>query len=426
MNKIIMLSIDALNTMDLEFIKTLPNFSMIINNGAVAREVKGVYPTHTYTTHTSLITATYPNKHGISSNYIPKPGSTKPDWFWFYNKIRGKTLIDICNDNNLTTLALLWPVTAKAPISYNLPEIWDPNKKKSQLLLSLLNGSPLFLLKNILKYRHLRDDFKQPYLDNFISKISIDTLSKKDIDFSLIHFTDLDSTRHAHGVHSKESKDALMRIDEKLGNLFDALKKKGEFEKYNFFLFGDHGFLDFNKKININRILKKNKYIIFNNKEELILWKAWGHSCEGSCHIYLSENNQDLYKEVAKLLKKIQSNPIMGIEKVYEKEDFNTLKSTNNPDFILEAKKGYSFTSNWVGAPIEEVSKGVDKHVAAHGYSPNKDDYTSLFLAMGPDIKKNITLDKINIVDIPTTISYLMKSNLDESEGIVIESIIKK
>jgi predicted AlkP superfamily pyrophosphatase or phosphodiesterase len=108
---LIVLSVDALNKHDFDYINQLPNFKDFIENGAYVREVDSVYPSLTYTAHTSIITGTYPDKHGIFTNEIATPSvATKQPWFWFEKDIQVPTLFDYARKANLVTANVLWPV----------------------------------------------------------------------------------------------------------------------------------------------------------------------------------------------------------------------------------------------------------------------------------------------------------------------------
>lgn len=52
--RLYVLSIDSMITEDLEFMKTLPTMSSILDGAAIVSNVISVYPTLTYTIHTSI------------------------------------------------------------------------------------------------------------------------------------------------------------------------------------------------------------------------------------------------------------------------------------------------------------------------------------------------------------------------------------
>src|SRR6266568_7842413 len=107
----------------------IPNIERLLRGGSYAAGVEGVYPTLTYPSHTTLVTGRMPAQHGIYTNLSSRQAGKNPgDWFWFSKAIRVPTLWDEARRARLSTAAVSWPVTAGAPIDWNVPEIWDPQK----------------------------------------------------------------------------------------------------------------------------------------------------------------------------------------------------------------------------------------------------------------------------------------------------------
>ena len=79
-HKLIVISLDALQTCDLDLLETLPYASRWLPDAAIARNVHEVYPTLTYPIHTTLITGVYPETHGIIHNQKASISPTVPDF----------------------------------------------------------------------------------------------------------------------------------------------------------------------------------------------------------------------------------------------------------------------------------------------------------------------------------------------------------
>lgn len=311
--KYIIISIDALRSEDLKFLKTLPNFSKLINHGSVVKKVTSIYPSVTYPCHASIITGCYPDKHGIYNNYLFQPGKDNPDWFWFYKYIKRKTIIDIAIEKNMKVATLFWPVTGGIKLKYNLAEILPHGKYKSQTSVSLKYSSTIFMLKCYLKYGHNLKGISQPYLDNFTTECALDVL-KKGVDLSLIHLVDLDSMRHEFGTNSQESYDALKRHDVRLGQILSLLKEQNTLQDTTLFILGDHSFKDVDYMININSFLRDNNFIKLSSHGELLDYTAYAHKCDGSCEIFVKDSATK--DRILNLLNKSTLNTL-GIKTVY-------------------------------------------------------------------------------------------------------------
>lgn len=140
-HRLIILSLDAVGSEDLGFLKTLPNFKLLFENAAVCEKVESVYPSITYPAHTSIITGKKPVNHGVVNNTLIQPGREKPDWMWQRKYVKGTTLYDEAMKKGYKTAALLWPVTAKSRIHYNLPEVLANRPWQNQVIVSALNGT---------------------------------------------------------------------------------------------------------------------------------------------------------------------------------------------------------------------------------------------------------------------------------------------
>ena len=136
-NRLIVLSLDAVGSMDLPYMNTLPHFRAFFKRAAGCGRVLSVYPSLTYPAHTSIVTGLYPARHGIVNNHKVQPEKRKPDWLWQRRYIRGTTLYDEARKHGLRVAALLWPVTGRAKIRYNLPEVWANQPWENQISVSM-------------------------------------------------------------------------------------------------------------------------------------------------------------------------------------------------------------------------------------------------------------------------------------------------
>ncbi|WDU84334.1 alkaline phosphatase family protein [Caloramator sp. Dgby_cultured_2] len=138
---LIIVSFDAVSKDDFDVIKALPNFSEFLVNANYTFDVEPVYPTLTYPIHVSMMTGKLPRVHGIINNTLIQPRMRRPDWYWERKYIKLDTLFDAAARKGLITAALLWPVTAKANIKYNMPEIFANRPWQNQITVSLSSGS---------------------------------------------------------------------------------------------------------------------------------------------------------------------------------------------------------------------------------------------------------------------------------------------
>lgn len=427
---LIVISFDGLSTLDFEFIKSLPNFKKIINEASYCKKVYSVYPTLTYPAHATIVTGKYPKNHGIINNTLVQPQRRSPDWYWQRKYIKGETLYDIAIENGMKVAALLWPVTAKSKIQYNMPEIFANRLWQNQIMVSLLNGSPLFQIILNNKFGALRDGLSQPNLDNFTHKSLLYTLKEKNPDITLVHYTELDTKRHHYGFDSKEAKVALERHDSRLGEIMETLREKNMYEDSTIIVLGDHSSLNEDKIINLNILLKEKGYIKVNSSGKIVDYKVIIKTCDGSAYVYVKEiQNYKLISEIRNLIDDFNKE-YKCIEKIFSRDEAVEFGADPECALMLEANQGYYFLDYVEG----EIIKGIEPYEpgklhditsSTHGYSPFKEGYTTVFIAAGNGIKKGRIIGKMNLIDEAPTMAKLLGLELKNVDGRIVEEIFE-
>ena len=83
-NKLVVISLDSLGFRDLDELAYLvPHISQMMKRGTWVKRVRGIFPTLTYPSHTSIITGQYPAVHGIVNNTKLQTQRLSPDWYWY-------------------------------------------------------------------------------------------------------------------------------------------------------------------------------------------------------------------------------------------------------------------------------------------------------------------------------------------------------
>lgn len=427
---LVVISFDGLATLDFKYISELPNFKRFLSTASYCKNVYSVYPTLTYPAHATIVTGKYPKNHGIVNNTLLQINRRSPDWYWFRNEINGDTFYDLAIKKGKKVAALLWPTTAKSKIQYNMPEIFANRRWQNQILVSILNGSPLYQFELNKRFGSLRNGLSQPNLDNFIHESLLYTIEHKKPDIALVHYTDLDSMRHYHGFHSSQAKHALQRHDRRLGEIIDKMHESGIYDDSTIVILGDHSSLDENKVINLNVLLLKQGYINVDKNKKITSYKAIVKNCDGSAYLYVKENNEAIINGISKLISEF-NREYNCIDNVYTRAEAIEFGADPKCALMLEAKLGYYFQDEIEGDTIVDI-KSINKldypHYtkATHGYSPYKDNYTTVFMAAGCGIREKAVIDKMNLVDESPTIARLLDIELKDVDGKVIEQYLER
>lgn len=424
---LLVLSFDCLSSLDLPMLETLPHFQELLNKAAICRKVETVYPSVTYPCHASIVTGNLPNRHGVVTNTLLQPNRLSPDWYWHRRHIKGTTLYDEAKKAGLSTAALLWPVTAKAKIDYHMPEIFANRPWHHQIAVSFMNGSKRYQLEMNNKFGHLRKGIAQPELDDFVTASTVHTIQTKKPNLILVHLVDLDTQRHHHGFSSAEAHAAIHRHDRRLGEILSALKDSGMYEQTTIVALGDHSSLDHSKAVKLNVLLKDSGLIQLNGRGMVKDWQAYCKSNDGSAYIYVKD--EQAKDKVRALLHSLAVNEDNGIEFVLEGAEAGLRGADEQAAFMVEARRGFYFTEHVDGEPIdvitaEDVAAGKYTH-ASHGYSPGKENYSTVFIATGKGIRPNVEIEHMRLVDEGPTFARLLGLDLGKIDGKVVEGILK-
>lgn len=217
------------------------------------------------------------------------------------------------------------------------------------------------------------------------------------------YFREPDNTAHYHGVHGKETKDAVARVDARVGALMAAIEAWPPGEEGALVIGTDHGMTDVDTLINIARVMRRADIA--------------GRAVSGgtTSFIYL-DNPADLARATAAL----SGNAAFD---VYPKTGFPPYadlgSSARVPDLLLAAKPGV-----WVEDPdifpayahllgITRIWPLAFKPPfgglkASHGYDPAMPDMHGVFFAWGDGIARGREIASLRVVDLHPTVAKLL------------------
>ena len=179
-----------------------PNFDRIFKNYAYRYDAKSEYITISAQNWGSILDGVAYDVHGYNNDYITKTKHTSKDkhksiFYYTHQKMPSSKLVSVVN----------W-----TPINNGIIE--------NDIGVNMYtNGSDANITKKAIEY---------------INSSVTPTLM-------FIHFCDVDHTAHKYGGFSKEYYNAAVTADKQLGQIFDALEKKGLMKDSLFIVVADHG-----------------------------------------------------------------------------------------------------------------------------------------------------------------------------------------
>lgn len=411
----IIISYDAFSKDNWESAKRQPNLAQLIANGATTNRVKSVYPTLTYVIHSSYVTGVYPNKHGVFHNNPFQPFVPENDqaWHWFRSDINAPTVYEAARKKGLKTAGIVWPVSGKGAIDYNIPEI-KAVKNENQALKILKNGSKLFTLAMELKYGKVRQGIEQPYLDDFITLCAVDVIKNKKPNLLFMHLIDLDDTKHLLGTKGPHIEEVIERMDRRIGDIVKAVEMADILDETTFLIVGDHGQLDVQFKVYLNRLFFDNQLIYEEHGE--LKWRAYVQGAGGAAYLHVKDGD-DVARDLAvQILAEAALIDQYGIEAIYGRNELDALHVDEKFTYMIEAKVGFSFEDDHTQEVVVDLHAAGKKY-ATHGYSPNKPDYTSNLILSGNAVKTGFEIGDVEVIDIGPTIAYILGLEFENVDG---------
>lgn len=432
---LVVVSIDAMVTRDIEYAKTLPNFKSIIDGASVIPSVKTIYPTLTHPVHATIISGATAGATGVINNILFDRDDPKASKVWFndLDQIKCDTLLHAAKRAGLTTAVSTWPMTTNGSefIDYLIPNALDfyfDGKEDNPLEAYRLLGaqdSVIDIIAGAIEKHGFKD--VHPNVDFFQFACATEIVKRYKPNLLLMHPGNVDSARHKKGVFGEHIFEALREVDEMLGMLISALREAGIFESTDIVLLSDHGQIGITRLISPNVYLRDAGYIKLSEDGEILDWTAFAKSAGGSAQVYLKNpDDKDAYNSVYKFLSDMADAGIYGFEKVYTatelKEKYGLIGAFS---FVLETDGYTAFSETLSG----KAAMGFDygdyyEGRGKHGYAPEKGPQP-VFIAKGPRFKNDVILPYGNILNHAPTLAAALGIELYDSVGVAESKILK-
>lgn len=415
---LIVISLDALGYCDEEVYKQLPFLKSMIEKGTWIKKVESVYPTLTYPIHSSIVTGRYPIEHGVDNNLLVQAEKKAMDWYWDHSYISGDTILNNAHKKGLKIAAFSWPVSAKADIEFNVPEV-SPNPEGGFIDHLKENGSEEYIdeLQSVFGSFDSHDSQKQK--DEWMANATAYTFEKHQPDITFLHLIDVDHQKHVYGASHFAVKDAIKELDDRLSRMFEKISKVKNLDEINIMLLSDHSQIDTAYPIRLNKMLADMNLVNVNEdgtvKED---WQAYFLTCGGSTALYTKEDNPKLVEEIKE---KIESLNLEGIDQIFSTEEIQELKSSDSAKLWVEAKEGYVFDAD--AREFIESRNQEPGPRGNHGFLPSKEKNLAMAIFIGPAFKENSVIENEKIVDIAPTIDKIYNLEMKDMSGSVIDCL---
>jgi predicted AlkP superfamily pyrophosphatase or phosphodiesterase len=396
----------------------IPTLRQLVQQGAHASGVRGVLPTVTYPSHTTILTGVWPLKHGIHSNTTFDPyAKNKGGWYWYSEDIRVPTLWEAAAGAGYTVGSVSWPVSVAAKgVRYLIPEYWRAMTPEDLKLLRALSTPGLMtdLAKTAGRYTTDLDDAIPG--DWGRTKYAVGMIREKKVNFLTFHFAAFDHLEHAAGPFSPLAFSTLEEIDKMVAALVQAIR--GASPDALVCIVSDHGFAKVDHILNLTQAFVKEGLITLKTQKNSLEasgvadWKAEPWNDGGSAAIVLKDpEDASVEAKVKQLLDRLAADPANGIAKILNRSEIGALGGGSEASFWVDMRPGYALGGALNGPQVEEVSvRGT------HGYSPVHPELRAFFLVAGKGIRQNADLGDIDMRSIAPTLAKVLNISFPSAE----------
>jgi predicted AlkP superfamily pyrophosphatase or phosphodiesterase len=388
----------------------IPNLRALVRNGASATSVRGVLPTATYPSHTTIITGVTPAKHGIVGN---RPfGLAVKDldvWYSYAEDIRTPTLWDAATQGGYIVGSASWPVTVGATaIRFNIPEY---NLTRTAEDVRITRGVATPGLMTGLAERagtYTTDVIDSTERDWSRTRYAVEMIRQKHTRFLTVHLAALDNIQHRGGPFAASLLPALEETDRMVGDLRDAIR--AEDPRAAVCIVSDHGFAPVNSVLYLDAALVKAGLIRLKGQGTTVEsagiadWIARSWPSGGSAAIILREPADEAARsKVNDSLRSLATDPANGIAAILDEPAIAALGGAPTAQFWVDMKSGFM-----VSAALQTPTAGSVSDRGAHGYSPGHPEMDATFILAGDGIPAGRNLGAIDMRRIAPTLAKLM------------------
>jgi len=395
-----------------------PTLKEMVRDGAHARLVESVFPSSTYPAHASIVTGVRPWKHGIVANTTWGESGATRDWYWHARDLKAGTLWQAAREKGLKVAITYWPSSVGAVADWVLGEIWDPEgKETARRLKDAATPGLLVELSLALGIPHERIADDKAAIDTFVSSAAAYVFRRYKPNLQFVHLLNVDDVQHKDGRDAPSVREAVRRQDANLARILRGIRTSGLSERTLVIVTGDHGFVDVERQLCPNALLK-GAGLIETDGPRVRSWKALVRSSGGSAAVYVKDP-----ADVSRVAEALSWGSVENGRRLYTvlgRAELDALGSHPEAAFGLDPEPGWAFS----GALASRLVEGVPSVKANHGQRPDRAGLHTGFLASGAGVKAGVTLDRMRLIDIAPTVARLLGLEMGAVEGIPLAALL--
>ena len=397
----------------------IPNLKALAGAGSFAEGVVVAYPSMTYPSHTSIVTAVAPARHGIISNTIFDP--LKGSRLWYYNNsaVQVPSIWDIARKHGVKTAGVSWPVSVGAKMDVIYPESNQVPTGNTWLAEARKDSTPGLVdavVQDLGGFGE-RDNLDAVKRDRFAAATAVRIIKTEKPNLMVMHLMETDSAQHASGPGSKEARAAYERVDAHIGAVISATEEAGIRDTTTFVITGDHGFSRVHALFQPNVILRKAGFLKTDAKGNITDWQAVLH---GMAIRLADPSDPRLAARVSGLFEELSTTTYKGLFRVVGRKELDEHGSYPEALLFLEPAEGYYLSD---GFDDDTFLIGTTRR-GAHGFIPTEPRMFTGLILSGAGIRPGVPLPSVRQIDIAPTVAKLLGFSMPNVDGVPVEGVL--
>jgi hypothetical protein len=397
-----------------------PATRQVMLRGAHARAVKAIFPSLTYPSHTTMATGALPARHGIWSNQAIEPHDD-PAWLKDAGLVRVPALWDAVRAAGGTTAALNWPMTAGAPIDWNVPDVW-PGSEDVVIQAMAEASTPPALMAEL-----EREATGRLHLGNFSSKLLAHDIRVASMAAYLYErYRPTLMLAHLEGVVQIQQEPdwrnprrirAIAAADVVVSLLLEVIERTDAWDDTAVIVTGDHGMTEVHTQVRPNAWLA-GAGLRPRSFEEGGAWRATFHALGGCAFLRVqppAEPNVAAVREVLDRLPRATRETF----RIVERDELERLGSDPDAPLALAAAPGFVLDRRADG-PDQQPNPGM-----SHGHHPENADMDTGLVAAGAGIRAGASAPVLQLTSLAPLVAALLGLDLDAPDGEVYPGLLE-
>lgn len=396
-----------------------PMLQQMAREGVQVDAVRGIFPSVTFASHTTLVTGAFPARHGIFYNAPFEPEGQTGRWYWEYETITGKTLWSVAADSGLITASINWPVTVGAPIDFNIPDVWDPDREviaamrrhatPEGFMEELEERATGKMSGDMLSSQYRMSEDRRGAMASYIIKEYKPNLMT-------VHLVATDSNQHRYGRDHENVDRAIAAVDRAISRMVEAAEEAAILERTAFVISGDHGFTNLSVGIAPNIWLVEAG--LMEPQNDRGNWRATFYTAGGSAFLHLRDPNDDQALEKVREILNGLPDSTRRLFRIVERAEMDQIGADPASPLALAADPIASFSAAFSGDVIRSAGGGT------HGHFPDFHNMHTGFVAWGSGIKESVHVSKIGMENIAPLVAKLLEIDLEAADGVLIPGFL--